>query len=45
MILSYAVSELWPGIQKPSCEPTGGDNARVVVDQPSSVKARQFKFS
>ena len=45
MILSYAVPELWPGIQIPSCEPMGGDNAHVVVDQPSSVKARQFKFS
>ena len=23
----------------------GGDNVHVVVEQPSSVKARQFKFS
>ena len=37
MILSYAVPELWPGIQIPSCEPTGGDNVHVIVDQPSSV--------
>ena len=45
MILSYAVPELWPRIKKPSCEPTDRVMIMyVIVDQPSSVKARQFKF-